>query len=68
VRSYTFLRYGEQQLEAVCAAAVGFAQARLNEGYTTVVIITSESELAKRYSLPADAIMVRYWGKGKTEA
>jgi len=45
------------------AAACEFAQAKLKEGYTTVLLLTAESTLAKRYGLPAGAVMVRYWSK-----
>jgi len=47
------------------AAACKFGEEKLNEGYTTVLIITSKSEFAKKYGLPANATMVRYWGKPK---
>jgi len=45
------------------AAACTFAQAKLKEGYTTVLLLTAQSKLAKRYDLSAGAVMVRYWGK-----
>jgi len=62
VRSQTFVG----QPAVAWAAACTFAQANLVEGYTTVLLITGASELAKRWDLPCNAVMVRYWGKPKS--
>lgn len=59
VRSQTF---GGQPAVA-WATACAFGQEKLSEGYTTVLILTAGSTLAKRYDLPSNAVMVRYWGK-----
>jgi hypothetical protein len=64
VRSQVFV--GGKPADA-WAAACTFAQAKLVEGYSTVLLITRASELAKRFDLPCNAVMVRYWGKAKAQ-
>lgn len=60
VRSQTFTAKDEPD---AWQAACDFGQEKLNEGYTTVLVLTSLSKLAKKYDVPAHAVMVRYWGK-----
>jgi len=50
------------------ASACIFGQEKLNEGYTTVLLVTGLSTLAKKYNVPENGVMVRYWGKRKTPA
>ncbi len=59
VRSQTFC--GTDTWQAACE----FAQEKLEEGYTTVLLITGESALAKKYDVPEGTAMIRYWGKPK---
>jgi len=59
VRSQVFVGSPAETWDAACK----FGQEKLNEGYTTLLLVTSASKLAKRYGVPSGATMVRYWGK-----